>query len=260
MSENRDPSGAPQPPTSRWDVYLSPHSDDVCFSLGALAHERHGGVLLTVFPIAAYLAVRPGESRPGSDQVTAIRMSEDIAFTAACGLRAEFLKIMGASLLGRRPFDLDFADDNAKRIEAPLIGLLLRLAAERGEGARPWLFCPSGIGGHVDHVAIRLVTVRHYDRLASLYRLAFYEDLPYASQPLARLTGLEQLLRGLHGRSLRRHAWPLADKAGIKLSLIRLYESQFLEPPSSLDSFTPAVESNLAPHEAVWIEEMTRPM
>ena len=134
------------------------------------------------------------------------------------------------------------------------------MAAERSQGARLWLFCPSGIGGHVDHVAIRLVTVRHYDRLASLYRLAFYEDLPYASQPLARLTGLEQLLRGLHGRSLRRHAWPLADKADMKLSLIRLYKSQFLEPPPSLDSFTPAVESNLAPHEAVWIEEMTRPM
>src|SRR6266446_2841536 len=137
MSENGDPCGATPPPNSRWDVYLSPHSDDVCFSLGALAHKRHGGVLLTVFPIAAYLAVRPGESRPGSDRVTAIRMSEDIAFTAACGLRAEFLKIMGASLLGRRPFDLGFADDNAKRIEAPLIGLLLQLAAERGEGAQP---------------------------------------------------------------------------------------------------------------------------
>src|SRR5205814_6973835 len=98
------------------------------------------------------------------------------------------------------------ADDNARRIEELLIGHLLRLAAERGQAARPWLFCPSGIGGHVDHVAIRLVIVQHYDRLAALYRLAFYEDLPYASQPRARLAGLSQLLRGLHGRSLRRHA------------------------------------------------------
>jgi hypothetical protein len=187
-------------------------------------------------------------------------MLEDTAFTAACGLRAEFLQVMGASLLGRRPFDLGFADDNAKRIEAPLIGLLLQLAAERGQGVRPWLFCPSGIGGHVDHVAIRLVTAQHYDRLAPLYRLAFYEDLPYASQPRARLAGLAPLLRGLHGRSLRRHAWLLGDKAGIKLSLIRLYESQFLEPPSSFDSFTPAAESSLAPHEAVWTEELTGPM
>jgi LmbE family N-acetylglucosaminyl deacetylase len=260
VSENGDPCGTAQPLNSRWDVYLSPHSDDVCFSLGSLAHKRHGGVLLTVFPITAYVAVRLGESRPGSDQVTAIRMSEDIAFTTACGLRAEFLKAMGASLLGRRPFDLGFADDNAKRIEAPLIGLLLQLAAERGQGARPWLFCPSGIGGHVDHVAIRLVMAQHYDRLAPLYRLAFYEDLPYASQPRARLTGLAELLRGLHGRNLRRHAWPLADKAPIKLSLIRLYESQFLEPPLSLDSFTPAAGSSVAPHEAVWIEELAGPM
>ena len=260
MSDYGDPCGAAQPLNSRWDVYLSPHSDDVCFSLGSLAHKRHGGVLLTVFPITAYVAVRLGESRPGSDQVTAIRMSEDIAFTTACGLRAEFLKAMGASLLGRRPFDLGFANDNAKRIEAPLIGLLLQLAAERGQGARPWLFCPSGIGGHVDHVAIRLVMAQHYDRLAPLYRLAFYEDLPYASQPRARLTGLAELLRGLHGRNLRRHAWPLADKAPIKLSLIRLYESQFLEPPLSLDSFTPAAGSGVAPHEAVWIEELAGPM
>jgi len=40
---------------SRLDIYLQPHSDDVCFSLGALAHRRRRGLLLTVFSIAHML-------------------------------------------------------------------------------------------------------------------------------------------------------------------------------------------------------------
>jgi len=39
------------------------------------------------------------------------------------------------------------------------------------------------------------VVARHYDRLAPLYRLGFYEDLHYASEPMARDVGLQSLQR-----------------------------------------------------------------
>ena len=70
-----------------------------------------------------------------------------------------------------------------------------------------------------------------------------------------RATGGFELLRALPGRPLWRHAWPLGDAIGTKLALIRLYASQFIEPPQSIGRFTPASDATLPPHEAVWTAE-----
>ncbi len=241
------------------DVYLQPHSDDVCFSLGALAHRRRCGILLTAFAIAAYVATRPGADGPNADVVTKTRRAEDAAFSKACGLEARFLEVMGASMLGHHPFELAWVEENARRIEDPLMDALIAPPAVGVAKDRPWLFSPCGIGGHVDHVAIRMVVARHYDRLAPLYRLGFYEDLHYASEPMARDVGLQSLQRALGARPLQRHAWPLDGGQSTKLDLIGLYASQFIDLPRSLERFTPAARFPAAPHEAVWSEEPSGP-
>ena len=46
------------------DLYLSPHCDDICFSLGAMAHRRRAGTLLTILPISGYVPQRRGVPRP----------------------------------------------------------------------------------------------------------------------------------------------------------------------------------------------------
>jgi len=241
------------------DVYLQPHSDDVCFSLGALAHRRRAGNLLTVFSISSYVE-RPGKPL-SPEEVTTIRKAEDTAFAAACGLKARFLDLKCCSILRRGAFDLGWVGENARRTETALLGALLALA-ERVPGRRPWLFSPSGIGGHVDHLAVRMVIVRHFERLSALYRVGFYEDLPYASEPYApggrlRQLGLDRLVAGLPGRKLIRHVQPLGDAVETKLALIRLYASQFAETPASLDRFTPATRAEDPPHEAIWSDEPT---
>ena len=59
----RQPEVAREAGASPMDLYLSPHCDDICFSLGALAHRRQAGTLLTILPISGYVPSRPGVPR-----------------------------------------------------------------------------------------------------------------------------------------------------------------------------------------------------
>ncbi|THD49597.1 MAG: hypothetical protein E7774_00965 [Bradyrhizobium sp.] len=238
------------------DIYLQPHSDDVCFSLGALASRRPRGTALTICPTTAYVPLRPGTPAPSAERVTAIRMAEDREFCQACGFEARFLDLPVSSLLGHDPFDLSRVEENAARIGAPLIEALFAFAEQGQRETRPWLYCPGGIGDHVDHVATLAVVMSHYRRLSARYRIAFYEDLPYAANRKARKRGIERLLDAAKGFFLRRQALPLGpNDRERKLALIHLYPSQFLDAPVDLAAFTPALGADSAPHEALWSEE-----
>jgi hypothetical protein len=185
-----------------------------------------------------------------------MRKAEDMAFAEACGLRARFLNLRCASLLGHASRDLSWAQANAQRIEPVLTKALHNHASHVKPGERPWLFCPSGIGRHVDHVAVRTVIVRNFDRLTRRYRIGFYEDLHYASQTLERAAGIAALQQALPHRTLRRIAFPLGEAAATKLSLLALYRSQFIELPTSLLDYSPAPETATPPHEAIWTDEL----
>ncbi len=240
------------------DVYLSPHSDDICFSLGALVSKRQAGTLLIVYSISQYHPEPADRPVLPPDIVTRTRIAEDHAFAAACGLDVRFLDFEDAAFMGRRVVDLTWAGENAKRIEATLMRALLQLASKRIPGERSWLFCPSGIGAHVDHVAISSVVARNLGQLAALYRIGFYEDLPYASDPKKRSEGLARLVEQLRGHTLRRLSLPIGDAVGRKLALIGLYRSQ-CGMHASAERFTPAAETESTPHEAIWIHEPIEP-
>jgi len=87
-----------------WTSTCSPIAT-MCVFVGALAHRRRCGILLTAFAIAAYVATRPGADGPNADVVTKTRRAEDAAFSKACGLEARFLEVMGASMLGHHPLN-----------------------------------------------------------------------------------------------------------------------------------------------------------
>ena len=249
---------------SSFDIYLQPHSDDVCFSLGAFACKHRCGILFTVFSISAYMPnpqaaiypIKPLEAvHPSAEWITETRKNEDKAFAKACNLETKFLAIPGASVLRQEPFNLAWVKQNHQRIASPLLISLLTAAAGRPSDMRPWLFCPSGIGGHVDHAAIRMVVTQNYKLLSIFYRIGFYEDLHYASDTDARVAGIRILQSELQCKPLHRYAFPLAEHAAEKLSLIRIYSSQFLETPLSLNQFTPALDAPNVPHEAIWSAE-----
>ncbi len=243
-----------QAPASPDDVFISPHCDDVCFSLGAQALARNAGTLLTVFPVSAYTAALPNGDRSKSSVITQTRLDEDAAFARATGLQACCLPFRDARMREQTPFDSRLATAMVVQIEARLIGALMGPMIGRRPGVSPWLFCPAAIGGHLDHVTVLLTVWKNRALLSRHYRLAFYEDLHYASDRLRRERGLANLHRLLGGVVLRRVAWPLDEKQqAAKMRLVWLHASQLTPQISTIAAYTPAVSQSATPHEAVWV-------
>jgi len=244
-------AGAGGPRPSDADLFLSPHSDDVCFSLGDLAARRGAGTLLTVYSRSRHIA-GPAAKAASVDEVTARRLAEDAAFAAACNLAVEDLELSEAPLRGHRPFELDGLAREVETLEPLLLDRIRGLAARRKPPDRPWLFCPAGIGGHLDHAAIMTAIARNLDKLQAIYWVCFYEELPYASSVLTRSIGLRRLAQTLPQFTLTRRHWEMTDDGKRKLDLVRLYASQFAAPPAHIAPFSPALYLAHAPHESVW--------
>jgi hypothetical protein len=183
-----------------------------------------------------------------------MRRAEDRRFAKACALSAIDLELPEATLRGRRPMDDAAAGDDASDF-APVILRALRQAAEESPArTRPWIFCPMAIGGHGDHSLILHVVARHRREIEARFRLAFYEDLPYAAWPGARRRGLARFRRLLGATGWSRRALTLGPAVDAKLRLIGLYESQHAAAAIRIQDFTPRLLLPAAPHEAVWIQ------
>lgn len=246
-------------PACEDDVFLSPHSDDVCFSLGLQACARSKGTLLTVFPVSSYTAATPHGDRNRSAAITQLRLDEDSVFARAARLRACYLPYQDAQMRGQAPFDPRPAIGLVGAIEARLVKALMSPMIGRRPGQFAWLFCPAAIGGHVDHIAVLLAVLKHRDILGKHYRLAFYEDLHYASDAARRQRGLDNLHRLLPGAAMQHVVW-LLDEAQqtAKMRLVRLQRSQLTPQINTIAAFTPAVPKGLPPHEAVWVLQSDR--
>src|SRR5690242_12983866 len=86
-------------------IFVSPHRDDICFSLGVLAWMT-GGVIVNVFTRSQY-TVQTVEDLSSStiDRVSALRRSEDSAFITMSGLVEFDLGWSEAPLRSHDPFD-----------------------------------------------------------------------------------------------------------------------------------------------------------
>ncbi len=243
---------APLPPApSMNDVYLSPHFDDIAFSLGVFAQARRAGRLLNVFTRSGYVAA-PDLRGASTAEVSAMRREEDRRFAEACGLVATNLDLDEAPLRGHGAMDTAKATFELPELGAPVIQALSGMAQPAPLDARPWLFCPMAIGGHVDHTAILYILAENRKDLETRYRLGFYEDLPYAAYYPDRVEGLNRFRRLFGARGWRRRVLPLAGAESAKLALIRLYPSQHAMPVASLQDFTPRLRYGSAAHEALW--------
>jgi LmbE family N-acetylglucosaminyl deacetylase len=242
---------------SRHDVYLQPHSDDVCFSIGHLARTRGAGTLVTVFPVSSYRADQPAREASRTASTTLARLAEDRRFADACGMGCELLDHDDAVVRGHRPFDAGPAEAVSRAIEDALMRVLAGPTVGRMAEPRPWLFCPAGIGGHVDHLAVLFAVARHRATLAAYYRVAFYEDLHYASDGAKRERGIEGLKQVAQAAPLERFAWELPGPAAQsdKMALVRLYASQLTPRLQSIAAFTPAVPGGAPAHEALWLRQ-----
>lgn len=234
-------------------IFLSPHNDDICFSLAGLA-ERTGGEMVSIFTISDYVAAPialPADPARRTSAITALRRAEDDCFAAATGLARHDLALAEPVLVGRGAFDLAGIEDEVALLSRRLIPLVLTLAGKEG-AQRPSLYCPMGIGGHRNHVSVLLAVRRAIPHLSGFCDVFLYEDLHYASRAAVRERGLANARRVFGDALSTGIALPLDPAAATrKLDRIGGYASQHDAPPR-LARFTPASGLSDRPHEIVW--------
>ena len=226
-------------------VVLSPHFDDACLSLGGLLLALGGGTLINVFTRSRYL-VNSDIAEPSEDHVHATRDAEDRAFAARCGLERIDLRCASPGLKHRSARDLTGLEEDIAQASALIVEELDRLA---GAAGRAFLFCPMGIGVHVNHRATTEIVLRNLARIRKSYDVCLYEDLPYAANLVRRISALARIKRRLGG--LERYVFVPSWET--KRRLVELYPSQFQHFPALRD-LSPAALSPRGLHEAFWAE------
>lgn len=235
------------------NVYLSPHHDDVCFSLGGLTSRKRGGWLVNLFTRSNYSVRLPPHTAGDTETITAMRTREDIAFADACALTRIDLGLSDAPLRGRRPMDLSGVEDDLAVLRRPLLDCLSQISQNSAQSGRLVLFCPAGIGGHANHVATTRAIVEAYDYLERWFRILFYEDLHYAADGIKRRDGLLRLFTLMNGRRATRITIELGSRVPAKLALIHLFRSQLAEMPATCRRYSPSVPyAGMGLHEAMW--------
>lgn len=235
-------------------IYLSPHHDDVCFSIGHIA-GRFAGDLVNLFTLSRYVAVKmdlPSDDASRVEVVSQLRRQEDQLFVQAAGLMRHDLGLEEPPLVGPALFNMNNLGAEVATLSASLVPYLLAMLTGEGDPSEVNVYCPMGIGGHRNHVSTLLAVRGAYDMLRHHCALFLYEDLHYASDSRMREVGVQRAARIFAGTQLFPIVVPLSPHdAERKMQWIRYYASQHTHMPRPAD-FTPA--SGMAPglHEIIW--------
>lgn len=224
-------------------LFLSAHLDDAVFSCGALISALAGSCPITVAtvfteagPPPHTYAARSFLAQCRADDVGVLyreRRAEDRAVLAGLGVAGLHLGHADALFRGRDvpgpvgrlgrllpelvhrypTYRWDIARGRVSRGDRRLLaGLVERTGALLAEIGSPLLFCPVGVGRHVDHLITRAVGAAHPDRVV------YYSDHPY---DLAAAPDPGFLTR----HRLRSWSWPHGITAKIRHS--RGYRTQY---------------------------------
>jgi hypothetical protein len=236
------------------NLYLSPHHDDVCFSIGNLA-SRLGGDLVNLFTTSRYVGADldlPADEAARVEVVSRLRRLEDEAFAEAAGLARHGFGFREPRLAGYEPFDLTDLAPEVDLLLAELIPYLLDRLPSDGDPNAAGLYCPMGIGGHRNHISTLLAVRGAYTALSRRRTVYLYEDLHYASVAPVRDEGLRRAAQVFGGYRLSPIVQPLSQgEAERKMAWIGLYASQHPRTPQLAD-FTPASGLDANVHEIVW--------
>lgn len=224
---------------------LSPHIDDAAFGLALTiskcANNNVSVTIINCFTVTRWTAI-PVENK-ATDAVSLLRKLEDAAFykTIHENIQIINLDLLDAPLRNGYIFQEQPFQEN----ELELIDELKVLLRQHVDGL---LFCPLGIGNHIDHAICRAAVEKLYKQLD----VVFYEDLPYAkrishSQIELHIKELEQQL----GVKLSNNTQGLLDCNVDKEQAIRLYKSQMNEEIAS----EIIAHLNDLKGERIWAEE-----
>lgn len=237
-------------------LFLSPHLDDVAFSISGtlIGLARHGWrvVLATAFtasvpdPSGFALACQTDKGLPPELDYMALRRAEDADFAARAGVDEQrWLAYPEAPHRGYHSPSALFGPLRGDDDLAGLAAELLRLIARLDPGA---VFAPQAVGGHVDHRQLVRAVLDAARTLGCHDRICWYRDLPYglrnpsAQPPLPLPAGLAE------------HTLDISATATAKLTACAAYRSQlgfqFNGPAGLAILANPPAERLLAPPPA----------
>ena len=226
-------------------VFLSPHFDDLAFSLSGHLLDWREGFLVNIFSVCNRVTSKYKSQNPMHYDVTSvskIRDAEDILFCNQFYLNRFNLEMSEATVRGEHHFNLNGLEPLKNELSNILIPFLLQLV-EADQQAKLALYCPMGIGGHIDHLATLQVVIGNYQVLRQFFDIYFYEEFPYASSKLIRKTGLINFYSCFENAQYRNFVKQLnTAEVEAKIDLISIYQSQL----STL------VKSTFIPCESIW--------
>lgn len=200
-------------------VALSPHSDDLAFSLaGALWDGRFGELLpLTVFTVSNF---NYADIPPDVEIITNIRKREDRGFYR------KLSSCQPPNWLDYRDAPLRLGIHYLQALTVPLSPgdelEVERIAADIKEILQPGglLIAPLGLGNHIDHRLTTLAACKLTDHGGDMI---FYEDMPYAAK--------------LEEQEIRQAVEQVESRIGVKL------EPELLPSPTLIKAKEWAVQS-----------------
>ena len=158
-------------------IALSPHSDDVAFSIsGMLMHDGLNGLhVVTVFSVSS---CTESDLNQTVDIITKTRKQEDLwFFNSLCNdITVEHMDLLDAPLrLGikeKQVFSIPISESNCEET----VNIYHHIKSLCNPNTL--LIAPLAIGGHIDHLIVRDASLMIADEG---YPIALYEDLPYSS-------------------------------------------------------------------------------
>jgi hypothetical protein len=235
-------------------IYISPHNDDICFSLGHYASFNPGDII-NLCTRSQYVASKNylmGVQEPKINFVSQLRKDEDLSFIKALNLNRYDLGLNEPSLLGYGSRDLANISEAVQIVSDALLPLLKEILSPQAPRTIFNLYCPCGIGDHRDHVSTLLMIKNNLGFLSDLCRIYFYEDLPYASDKNVRNLGLDRL-KNLFGAENLRPTINILNNMDVKnkTELMGLYKSQHRNGVD-MNLFNPKSEYTDRVHEILW--------
>jgi LmbE family N-acetylglucosaminyl deacetylase len=217
-------------------IYLSPHADDVLLSCGGTIHRQVMAgdavrliTLLAGDPPEGDLSPFAREQHGywgNPPQPMALRRAEDAAASTRIGAEVRHLDLLDAVYRvvpgGRWPYTEVTTLFGSIDPQDPLTPTRLakEIAAVLAAESEVTVYAPLAVGHHVDHqIAHRAAR----DHLAGQYRLAFYEDYPYAEVGGAT----ESVLHATGGEGWRSQVGSLdPEDVTAKVSAVGYYRTQ----------------------------------
>lgn len=163
-------------------MLLSPHADDVAYSIGGLVARlsmRADIRLMTIFGYSGW-ALPKALCEKSADAISTEREREDRAYCVRRGIDYELLFCPDSFVMGYdSAMELSIAAIDDPRTEG-VVSMIRNAVACRVPQV---VLAPCGIGGHVDHQIVRIAA----DELHHV-EVLYYEDVPYSSSlPLLEL-------------------------------------------------------------------------